>query len=59
MTQDELEIYVKSLPEEMQKIFVMADRYVIEAADTLGDDFQIAADIVSVFEKYAKRRKES
>ena len=52
----ELWAYIKSLSPELQTIFTLADSFVIGAADTLDDDFQIAAEVVALFERHTDRR---
>ncbi len=54
MTQDQLLAYIEKLPEQFQAIFRFADLFARDAADTLDEEFQIAASIVAVFEERAK-----
>jgi hypothetical protein len=54
MLRSDLLAYVATLPEGLVKIYVAAEDF----TDTLGDDFQIAAEIADVFAKYAQRRHE-
>lgn len=56
LTRPELLAYVGSLPAEVQAIFKAADGFAKEAADTLDDGFQVAAEILDVFCDHAKRR---
>lgn len=58
MTREVLLSYVASLDKRMWFLFREADAIVIETRDTLSDEFQIAAEIVSVFERLAKQRVE-
>ncbi len=58
LTRDELSAYVDSLDPELRRIFAAAYQFAREAADTLADDFQLAAAVVALFGEYARRRQE-
>lgn len=48
--------FVAELDGPLQRIFHLADRCVIEARDTLSEEFQIAASVVDLFTERAKER---
>jgi hypothetical protein len=58
LTRDKLLSYILTLPVALRGVFAVADQFHKEAADTLDEDFQIAAEILDIFKKYAKRRLE-
>jgi hypothetical protein len=51
-----LEEYVRTLKPEVQRVYRQCDSLLVSLNDTLDDDFQIAAEIVRVFENYAQQR---
>ena len=58
LTLTELRKYVETLDEPIKRLYYDADRIALEARDTLSEEFQIASDIVTVFDMRARRRKE-
>lgn len=52
ITETEVREYVNALDSgELQRIYLILKTYYVD--DTLSDEFQIWADLLSVFEKYA------
>ena len=55
MTRDNLLEYVAGLEYELRTIYELADRFMISTNDTLDDSFQLAANVVELFEKKTKK----
>ena len=53
----DLEKYVATLNPSLQRIYKQCDDFVLCAADTLDDEFQIAAQVLNLFTHYALRRE--
>jgi hypothetical protein len=58
LTRAEMAKYVGTLDTQVQHIYQQADDLLLTLADTLEDDFQIVADILDIFQAYARRRQE-
>lgn len=49
--------FLSTLDPELVNICVIADSFIVSDYDIHDENFQIAADILAVFEKYAERRR--
>lgn len=56
MTHDALLRYIATLDPELQYVYHQMYHFVLGTADTLDDDFQIAAAVVKCFETAAANR---
>lgn len=57
-TKSEVEKFVSTLDPQLQKIYRQLDILEMSTADTLGDDFQVVAQLLDVFNKRTKLHKE-
>ena len=57
MTRTDLLNYIETLDEPVRRLFYEADMFVINSADMLSEEFQIAADVVAIFEMRAKHTR--
>jgi hypothetical protein len=55
MLKAQLDEYVVGLDARLRGVYEVCDSMALTAPDTLEDDYQIAAEILNVFEKYAQR----
>lgn len=55
LTRVDLLRYVGTLDRRVARLFFEADSVVVQSADTLSEEFQIAADVVVVFERRARQ----
>ena len=58
MTRPELLLFIQSLDNRLREIYDLAEEFCKECpeANTTDWDFQVAADIIAVFEKHAERK---
>ena len=55
MNQAEFTKYILTLDPALQKVCLACDLYCKESVDTLGDEYQIASEILEIFAEYAER----